>query len=197
MNREVAIGIDIGGTNTAYGLVDREGNLLLDGHQSLDLAHTCPGQPREDDLYDPTAVGPRTARVTPLPAAWARRDLGVQFDWLIVLLTFWCLGGATLDNEWNHITVAEEAKISRQTLYTWVDRGVVAHPQWLQPDLLRVAAVRTRRGEVRLVSFLGLTVGILGVWRVTHLLHTEDPTVPKLRRVLSRTPGHDLTTRFG
>jgi glucokinase len=31
MNREVAIGIDIGGTNTAFGLVDREGNCLLDG----------------------------------------------------------------------------------------------------------------------------------------------------------------------
>ena len=31
MNREVAIGIDIGGTNTAFGLVDREGNCLVDG----------------------------------------------------------------------------------------------------------------------------------------------------------------------
>ncbi len=31
MNREVAIGIDIGGTNTAFGIVDREGNCLLDG----------------------------------------------------------------------------------------------------------------------------------------------------------------------
>jgi glucokinase len=31
MNREVAIGIDIGGTNTAFGLVDREGNCILEG----------------------------------------------------------------------------------------------------------------------------------------------------------------------
>ncbi len=31
MNREVALGIDIGGTNTAFGLVDREGNCLVDG----------------------------------------------------------------------------------------------------------------------------------------------------------------------
>ena len=32
MNREVAIGIDIGGTNTAFGVVDREGNCLLEGN---------------------------------------------------------------------------------------------------------------------------------------------------------------------
>lgn len=32
MNREVAIGIDIGGTNTAFGVVDREGNLLAEGN---------------------------------------------------------------------------------------------------------------------------------------------------------------------
>jgi glucokinase len=32
MNREVAIGIDIGGTNTAFGVVDREGNLLTEGN---------------------------------------------------------------------------------------------------------------------------------------------------------------------
>ncbi len=31
MNREVAIGIDIGGTNTAFGIVDREGNCLVEG----------------------------------------------------------------------------------------------------------------------------------------------------------------------
>lgn len=31
MNREVVIGIDIGGTNTAFGVVDREGNCLLEG----------------------------------------------------------------------------------------------------------------------------------------------------------------------
>jgi glucokinase len=30
MNREVAVGIDIGGTNTAFGIVDREGNCLAD-----------------------------------------------------------------------------------------------------------------------------------------------------------------------
>jgi glucokinase len=31
MNREVAIGVDIGGTNTAFGVVDREGNCLAEG----------------------------------------------------------------------------------------------------------------------------------------------------------------------
>jgi glucokinase len=31
MNRDVAIGIDIGGTNTAFGVVDRDGNCILDG----------------------------------------------------------------------------------------------------------------------------------------------------------------------
>jgi glucokinase len=31
MNREVVLGIDIGGTNTAFGAVDREGNCLLEG----------------------------------------------------------------------------------------------------------------------------------------------------------------------
>jgi glucokinase len=29
---DVMAGIDIGGTNTAYGLVDREGNILAEGH---------------------------------------------------------------------------------------------------------------------------------------------------------------------
>ncbi|TAJ14044.1 ROK family protein [Marinilabiliaceae bacterium JC017] len=32
MKKEVAIGIDIGGTNTVIGVVDREGNLLAEGH---------------------------------------------------------------------------------------------------------------------------------------------------------------------
>jgi glucokinase len=31
MNRDVVIGIDIGGTNTVFGVVDREGNCVLDG----------------------------------------------------------------------------------------------------------------------------------------------------------------------
>ena len=31
MKRDVAIGIDIGGTNTAFGVVDRDGNCILDG----------------------------------------------------------------------------------------------------------------------------------------------------------------------
>jgi hypothetical protein len=37
------------------------------------------------------------------------------------------------------------------------------------------------------VSFLGLTLGILGVWRVTHLLHAEDgpwELVVRLRRLM-------------
>jgi hypothetical protein len=37
------------------------------------------------------------------------------------------------------------------------------------------------------VSFLGLALGVLGVWRVTHLLHAEDgpgQVVVRLRRLL-------------
>jgi len=32
MKKQVAVGIDIGGTNTAIGIVDREGNILAEGH---------------------------------------------------------------------------------------------------------------------------------------------------------------------
>lgn len=31
MNRQIAVGIDIGGTNTIFGLVDRQGNILAEG----------------------------------------------------------------------------------------------------------------------------------------------------------------------
>ena len=32
MKKEVALGIDIGGTNTAFGFIDREGNYLAEGN---------------------------------------------------------------------------------------------------------------------------------------------------------------------
>jgi len=34
MKQPLAVGIDIGGTNTTFGIVDRRGNLLYDGHIS-------------------------------------------------------------------------------------------------------------------------------------------------------------------
>jgi len=43
---------------------------------------------------------------------------------------------------------------------------------------------------VRVVSFLGLTIGILGVWRVTHLLHAEEgpwQLSGRLRRLMDTT----------
>jgi len=30
LNKKLAIGIDIGGTNTVFGFVDREGNILVE-----------------------------------------------------------------------------------------------------------------------------------------------------------------------
>src|SRR5688500_19147893 len=53
-------------------------------------------------------------------------------------------------------------------------RGVGAHPQWLRADLPRVTALRTGGGELSLVHGLAVVIGILGVWRVTHLLHAEE-----------------------
>ena len=32
MKKDVALGIDIGGTNTAFGFIDREGNYLTEGN---------------------------------------------------------------------------------------------------------------------------------------------------------------------
>ncbi|MHB1130901.1 MAG: hypothetical protein ACYC4L_00750 [Chloroflexota bacterium] len=58
-------------------------------------------------LTDRPAFGPRgAARVTPIPASAARRDAGVRFDWLMVLLAFWVLAGATLDG-WAHTHVPD------------------------------------------------------------------------------------------
>ena len=35
MKKDVALGIDIGGTNTAFGFIDREGNYLTEGNICL------------------------------------------------------------------------------------------------------------------------------------------------------------------
>jgi hypothetical protein len=53
--------------------------------------------------------------------------------------------------------------------------GAWAHiRQWLRPDLPRLGVVRVGCGEVQLMSLVALVVGILGVWRVTHLVSAEE-----------------------
>lgn len=43
MKKEVTLGIDIGGTNTVFGFIDREGNYLAEGHISTS---------KHEDIYD-------------------------------------------------------------------------------------------------------------------------------------------------
>jgi glucokinase len=38
--KELTIGIDIGGTNTKYGIVDRDGNVVFQGRKSLKTTST-------------------------------------------------------------------------------------------------------------------------------------------------------------